>query len=436
VQALNVLLGAVCLLWAVECVARRRRPEVPRAPTLLVLMLLVHGWWMALNAHHQLVQEPWHLAPHPQWVTGAPGSADGATSISAMLTYSGLLGALLFCCELVRRPTWRRRLWVTLALTGFSIALFGVMQKVGGDAVLALTWEPEKRDPINNFALFRYRANAGAWLNLVLPLLATLVFVSFHKRQRPWSKALGIAALLVVLAGIQLNPSRASWAIALGLLLALLARVAWHYWQRRSDGTDRKAVAVYGTLGAAALGALAAIVVWGGWLTGWQRLGREGADLSTRQPTEIFLRMVPDAGWTGYGPGTFQVVFPAYQAAHDFGGRPIPAFWTSQRWIHAHHDYFQTLIEWGYVGGLLWAALIGGGLVVGVVKLVRLQSEFSLRWLLLGAVLALMGVLVHATMDFPLQVASIQLYVAVLLGLCWGAKADRPIYRAVRASAS
>ena len=88
------------------------------------------------------------------------------------------------------------------------------------------------------------------------------------------------------------------------------------------------------------------------------------------------------------------------------------------------------------LGGLLWAALIGGGLLVGVVKLFQRQGEFSLRWLLLGAVLALMGVLVHATMDFPLQVASIQLYVAVLLGLCWGAKAERPIYRTVRASAS
>jgi len=33
--------------------------------------------------------------------------------------------------------------------------------------------------------------------------------------------------------------------------------------------------------------------------------------------------------------------------------------------------------------------------------------------------LAISGTLLHAVIDFPLQIASIQLYIAVLLGLCW-----------------
>jgi len=131
--------------------------------------------------------------------------------------------------------------------------------------------------------------------------------------------------------------------------------------------------------------------------------------------------MVPAAGLMGFGPGTFAVVFPTYQRTHDFGGREFPSFWVTGFWKHAHQDYLQTLIEWGYLGTSLWALIIGGGICCGVSAWLKWRNDFSGRWFLLCAIVGIAATLVHSLVDFPLQVASIQFYVCVLLGICWGA---------------
>ena len=133
------------------------------------------------------------------------------------------------------------------------------------------------------------------------------------------------------------------------------------------------------------------------------------------------MHMVPEAGWLGFGPGTFQVVFPGYQHSYNFGERQAPEFWTTHFWPHAHEDYLEMLIEWGYVGTALWAILIVGGIWVGLRRL-RSTREFELEWLLFCSVLGITGTLVHALLDFPLQIASIQFYFCVLLGICWSAR--------------
>ena len=91
-------------------------------------------------------------------------------------------------------------------------------------------------------------------------------------------------------------------------------------------------------------------------------------------------------------------------------------------WRYLHADYVQTLLEWGFLGAALWSTIFFGGIVRGV-RAYRApgQDAGSQHSLFLPAVLlALAGVAVHALIDFPLQIASIQLYVIVFLGLCWG----------------
>jgi O-antigen ligase len=94
-----------------------------------------------------------------------------------------------------------------------------------------------------------------------------------------------------------------------------------------------------------------------------------------------------------------------------------------------HEDYLQTILEWGWVGGSLWALLLFGGIVVGIRsynKYARLDWTPRRRLLQPLVVMALIGVALHALIDFPLQIASIQLYVATYLGLCWGSSLWHP----------
>src|SRR5260221_8884967 len=431
IHVLSLLMGCICLLWILECLIRHRQPALPLIAVIPALGLIFQGWWMALNSHSYFDPDLDALLPTTSLVSGAPGSANGPASTSAMLLFTGLLGVFLFCCDLSQCAVWRKRIWVAMALTGLSIAALGLLQKICGEAVLGLIWETEKQDLTNTFATFRYRGNAGAFLNLIFPMMAGLSFLTFQRSDRPWSKALWATALFVLVLGIQLNPSRASWFIGIILGLILGVKIFWSYGKRQND-FGSKPVLTFALVVALLLLALGSISFLGNWETSWNRLNILGFDPTNRNPLIIYLRMAPDAGVMGFGPGTFSTVFPSYQQTYDFGSRPVPLFWKDGFFEHAHEDYLETLIEWGYLGALFWSVLIFGGIARGVARYFQKQTLVSHRWLLLCSLLALGGTLTQALIDFPLQIASIQFYAVILLGICWGAnspsahKTDRP----------
>jgi hypothetical protein len=418
VRDLSIAMGVVCLLWLVECLGRRRRPGLPSIAVIAVVLLLIQGWWMALNAHSTFDADLRTLLPCGSPVPWMPGSANGPASIFEMFFMTGLLGTFLFCCNLARHSIWRRRMWLTMIWTGVSIAAFGLLQKIGGDPVLALTWEAGKRDITNNFAMFRYRGNAGAFLNLIFPLAAGWVCQLFQEHGRPWSRAAAVCGLFLLVLGIQVNPSRASWAIALGIGVAF-------GWKNCRNSRFVSRPAIPGALIACGAIAISAISFLGRWETSWNRFDVLGFNVAERSPTEIYLRMIPDAGLAGFGPNTFGSVFPSYQETYDFGGREVPRFWTEGFFAHAHEDYLETMIDWGYLGTFLWSVLVFGGIGLGVRRYLQSNEFSSSRWLLFGSLLTMAGVLIQALIDFPLQIASIQLYVFVLLGICWGKGAPK-----------
>jgi hypothetical protein len=396
-------------LFAISLCARGRLLRINWTSIGLSLLILAYGWWMAWNAH--LVYDPaayyFHprSAPMPSW----PGSVDQKTSWNQMILITGLFCAFWVVSDLCTRDRWRRRFWAILSLTGLSIVVLGLMQRFSGAP--GIFWRTDLDCGATFFATYRYHANAGSFINLIIPLVAAQSICAFRKDASQVAKAFWLLALLVVLVGPVVNVSRAATVIAVGIV-ALLCALELYDLVRWRRATVNKRVLFVGLI--LVLGGVATLV----WLIGfseaykhWTQLGNS---LATNGRYIVYDRIehyvLPESGWWGFGPATFQLIFPFFTNGL---GIAIQGFWE-----YAHEDYLQCLTEWGFIGGGIWCLFFGNTIVRAAWKLGRRKSlDTRSRYCGIGCLLALVSVMTHSTVDFPMQIASLQLYVSVILGM-------------------
>lgn len=413
-QFLAWMLSGAFVLWAVVGGLRRTWPAVPRVAAALAALLGILGWFMALNARYDYEVLSHHFSARAQWFPGAAGSLHRELSMISAFQTMAMLAAFIMTCDLVRYSQWRKRLLLTAALTGTSIALLGLVQKCTG--ATSIFWGAENMGQ-TFFATYRYHANAGAFLNLTWPLVAGFLTLSFFTMAPGWQKAVWSAAFVVCLAGVFVNTSRASSALGVLLLMAGSGWGAWQVLRGRFPGLTPSMALVTGLILIGLVGSVAALAGLDSSVHRWSRFGLEVSDQNPRLlASEVCMDMVPQAGWFGFGPGTFPTAFPYFTERFGNHLRGV--------WLNAHQDYLQTLIEWGFVGAVIWGLLVFGGVGYSVQRAFRHRAALAIpaRITHVGILLSVAGVLLHALVDFPLQIASIQLYLAVLLGLLWGSR--------------
>ena len=411
IDVLNIAMASLVVLWLAGCAMRRMKPMVPIVVWATSAFLLLQGWWMIINAQCYYDPGAIKFVPIPCLSIFAPGGIDRAHSWPMMYRFSGLLGIVCFACDLAHRAEWRRRIAWTICLSGTALILFGLAERIAG--VHWFVWEDGLVSP-TSFASYFYHANAGAFINLVLPLIGGLALLAIGTPEGNAQRALWIPSLLVAVAGALATASKAANTITFLLLIALLlwrARVVAVIWR----GLARPLLRV----GAVVAFALAVVApVWFAWGRMNQRWAHETWVADSLQfrllGYQACWSMRIDSGLWGFGPGTFRLAFPFYSA---YLGDSIGGFWR-----FAHEDYLQALIEWGWIGAGAWAVLFGGGIAAGFFHYRRrgaLLARFD-RMFLFTVILALVGVALHATVDFPLQIPSLQLYAAVYVGIAWG----------------
>jgi len=417
-----VLLGAL-VFWAIELLLSKRMPQFPRLLLFLTVALICVGAWMVFNARSVYDADFAVFVPLDNFAPAVTGSVDYPISAAWMIRGALLIGIILFVADLSQSSRWLLRLWYVIGLAGGSIALLGLLQKATGADMIF--WRPQTPWPlrINTFfATYYYHGNAGAFLNLIWPLSFGLVIRSFARESHPWMRAMWTSVFLITMAAVLANTSRMAQLVALLLLVAICVQFGPTLLRKLSGG---KGVAVVGALAIGlALIAFAQASHFEQALKRWRSETEHIPNDARWQVSRVAVRALPHGGLFGFGPGTFRVVFPTYNLT---GSDQVLGTW---RFLH--EDYLQTLLEWGWVGGILWALLFFGGITVGI----RSYKEHASReWTPRRRVLqplvitALIGVALNALVDFPAQIESIQLYVATYLGLCWGSRSWHERFR-------
>ena len=379
---------------------------------------------MVLNAHFAYDYADLKFARIPSAVEWAPGAIDRYYSLPAMFRITAFLGVMCLVSDLSQDSKWRFRIWRTMAFAGVSLTLLGLAQKAlgaemifwgPGDYRTPAVWENGILRYYLFFASYYYSANAAAFLNLVFPLVCAFAAMASRKTEAPWARAFWFSSVLLCAAGAIATASKAGVMITALLTLLFLINIRSRLiatWVPLSRTTRMIAALSMVML------LIAGLSVGGSALV--LRLGEEGGVYRTIAERLVVakgcMRMIPDSGAWGFGVGNFRVAFPHYTA--EFGST------LDGVWEQAHQDYLQTLVEWGWVGAALWAILVLGGIPAAwkITRARRVNFAPGTRTLLSASIIALAGVLIHALVDFPLQVASLQFYTAVHLGMVWGSR--------------
>lgn len=401
-------------LWFLGQVFLARIPLSNGWSVLLGCALLTQGWWMTWNAHSILDPGFHQFLP----IDGAWTFLPGAVAYYIAFDQMGLITAYMLTFWMVSDMAfglaWRKRIWLTIAITGFIWSLLGISFKVGGAETAQLLWDETHARNTRLFSSFYNHSNAGAFLNLTWPICIAYTASAFRHQKQHLMRATWAVMVLVVAGAVLTNTSKVSLAVSLPMGLLMLV-----YLLRQRSEDERLSPLLAHLFVLTVLGCIMIYLVAStGWFTSWQNYIDSYESYGTFDSQRIIvykvcLQMMSDAPVLGFGPGTFASKFPFY--THEYGDL------VKGVWVYAHNDYLQTLVEWGFAGSILWAGFFLGGTLYTMHTLVAHKEWLGPtdEYAMLGSVVGVIAVLLQSLVDFPLQIPAIQLYAITLLAILW-----------------
>jgi len=398
---LYVLIAAGFVTGIISFILDGRLADLPKPALVCITALLLQGWW--------LTAQPIFPAMNTEGDPLVDTTLENIQRLSrdSMLLTTACLAAFVVLCGLLVQPHLRRFILLAAATSGVLVCLIGDTLKLTGEPLMRFFWNPHDIY-WNDFAFYRYHGNAGAFINLVWPLILVFTRRAYTPTNRLSRKIFWSIATLAAGSALFLNASKS--ALVIGLLV-----LPWPFLTRLLRMKTRNQVF---------LGAFTAVTIAIALFVSSHLIGSAFVRLTDTSEVsqsgggrieayKEYVNGVPQVGFFGLGPGLFQVAFP-YQIS------PLGNVSVGLR-EYAHEDYLQTTLEWGWFGTFWWTLFVGGGLYRAFKSHAKKEQFTSKteRHLLLAAILGVLGTLAESMIDFPLQIASIRLFFLVLLALCW-----------------
>lgn len=301
-----------------------------------------------------------------------------------------------------------------IMISGFGLALFGIVQHFSGNG--KLYWVRELTHGGPPFGPYVNKNHFAGYMEMVIPL--TIGYIAANRRSTTdstegwrrrlvhWGSAQASRLLLAFFAGIIMTVALLLTGSKAGLfsffcsMLFIGLLLSAGRWQGRR---------VWGMLASfVALGLTYAL-----WLNPdrviqtfavlWRLTGDLRERILVWQDT---LRLGHDFHWTGTGLDTYVWAFPLYK-------RPAVGQYV---WEYAHNDYLQAYAE----GGLALIAIFALAMLGGGTQLLGRWSASEEKWrrgLGLGLLAGLVAMLVHSVYDFNLHIMANAILFVLLLGL-------------------
>lgn len=335
----------------------------------------------------------------------AGGSVYRHETVTQFMNFVAYGLIFLIATDLFRNEREVRLLCLTLAVLGFTLALLGSVQEFTSPGKLYWVRTPKFGGPI--FGPYVNRNHYAGVMELLFPF----ALMGSLKPSLTGGKRvlLGFAALLM-LSSVFLCGSRGGF---ISVVLQVVFTGVVLLWRSRHVGLVLSFTLV--TVLAAAFGT---------WLGSDRLLGRLGdvpnefqADRTggRLQLAKDSLQMFTQHPVTGWGLGTFPVIYPKYRT-----------FVTDLYVNEAHNDFVQLLVETG---------IIGFSVAIGLLVIVFRRGLLQIRHAIFGtwrtvavcaSVIGVVGLSVHSLFDFNLQIPANALLFYVLCAIAGSSSQEDP----------